>query len=128
EELFYTERTQYYAGLFSQYVDMIRELAKEIYPVKIVLRPHPVENHGRWRDALGDCPNVRVVFQGSAIDWIAASRCLIHTGCTTGVEAFAFGKPVFRYNQNLRLDMESEIPNRVGIGFSSQSELVRAVG
>lgn len=127
EEKYYAERTKYFGDLFLTYVDMVRALAKEIFPTKVIVRPHPVEDHERWRRLVLDTPNVQVVFSGSAIDWIVASKCLIHTGCTTGVEAFVLGKTIFRFNPNLRSDMESELPNRLGHDCTRLDELVGRV-
>ncbi|WP_041369872.1 surface carbohydrate biosynthesis protein [Methylovorus glucosotrophus] len=127
EDAYYSERTKYFENLFFEYIEMVKQLAKNISPVKVIVRPHPVEDHEHWRRLLSDSPNVEVIFEGSAIDWIVASKCLIHTGCTTGVEAFVLGKPIFRYNPNLRLDMESELPNNLGVENTSIQELISRV-
>ncbi len=42
---------------------------------------------------MAETPRVQMVRQGAAVPWILAADLLIHTYCTTGVEAFALGRP-----------------------------------
>lgn len=124
---YYKERVSYYAELFVQYKEMVARLAEEIFPATIVIRPHPVENHEAWREYFRDHKNVSVVYRGGVLEWIAASSCVIHTGCTTGLEAFVMGRPVLRYNPALRSDMESHLPNSLGEGFVDPASLISRV-
>jgi surface carbohydrate biosynthesis protein len=67
---------------------------RQAYPErKVVIRPHPSERIATWSDAFNGDQGVQVVREGSAVAWILASNLLIHTNCTTGVEAIALGKP-----------------------------------
>jgi len=60
---------------------------------RFVVRPHPNERLDTWQEWTRDVPRVSVVRDGSAAAWILAAEALIHTHCTTGVEAFALEKP-----------------------------------
>jgi hypothetical protein len=46
-----------------------------------------------WRAWLQGCPQVEIVREGAAVPWILAAHVLVHTNCTTGVEAIALDKP-----------------------------------
>ena len=59
----------------------------------IIIRPHPGEKIKTWQDLIAGVPRVAMVQRGSAVPWILAADVLVHTYCTTGVEAFALGKP-----------------------------------
>jgi surface carbohydrate biosynthesis protein len=62
----------------------------------IVIRPHPVEDVATWKlqaSSFGK-ENIRVVSDGNHIPAILASELLLHTACTTGVEALLLGVPV----------------------------------
>jgi len=59
----------------------------------IIIRPHPSENIERWRAAYPDDHRVRVIREGEHTAWTTAARLLLHTGCTTGVEASLLGTP-----------------------------------
>jgi len=101
---------------------LLEELSKSGAVEKIVLRPHPVENHDVWRDwAKGT--NIEVCYEGSAIEWILAADAVLHPGCTTGVEALLLDRPVFSYVP----EPDSEFVNqtdRVSELISSAGELV----
>ena len=74
-------------------LEFLPRLRQQFPDVKIILRPHPSERMDRWHEWVGHIPNLDIVREGPAIPWIIASRLLIHTNCTTGVEAIALDKP-----------------------------------
>jgi hypothetical protein len=59
----------------------------------IVLRPHPSENHDTWREWAAPY-GMRVVYEGTANEWMLASDAILHTGCTTGIESVLLDRPV----------------------------------
>ena len=77
-------------GAIVRFVDWIE---RNLPDLAIVLRPHPSENSDFWRRGYANHPRVRVEVDGSFIPWLLASAILIHTGCTTGMEAFMMGHP-----------------------------------
>jgi len=101
---------------------LLEELSKSGAVEKIVLRPHPVENHDVWRDwAKGT--DIEVCYEGSAIEWILAADAVLHPGCTTGVEGLLLDRPIFSYVP----EPDSEFvnpPDRVSQWVSSAAELV----
>jgi hypothetical protein len=60
---------------------------------KIVLRPHPSENHDSWR-AWAAPYGIDVLYEGSANNWLLAADAILHTGCTTGIEGILLDRPV----------------------------------
>lgn len=60
---------------------------------KIVIRPHPSENHEAWRE-WANPHGIEVVFEGSANEWMLAASAILHTGCTTGIEGLLLDRPV----------------------------------
>lgn len=60
---------------------------------RIVLRPHPSENHDTWR-AWASAFNVDVQYEGSASAWMLAAAMVLHPGCMTGIEALLLDRPV----------------------------------
>jgi surface carbohydrate biosynthesis protein len=73
--------------------ETVRGLAIGEPSLKIVLRPHPAENTDAWLKEFTDLPNVEVIREGGIAAMILASRLVLHTGCTTGVEAMLMGHP-----------------------------------
>lgn len=74
-------------------VALLPMLAQRFPNMRIILRPHPSEDIRIWHQWVGEAPNLTIIREGSAIPWILASRVLVHTNCTTGVEAVALDKP-----------------------------------
>ena len=65
------------------------QLIRDFPDVKFVLRPHPFEDAAAYRRLRG--PNLSVRQEGSALEWIALCRLLIHQNCSTAVEAIMMG-------------------------------------
>jgi len=77
-----------------QAVESLLRLLPEQFPEhRIVLRPHPSEALDLWTNLIDGRPGMEVIREGAAVPWIAASEILIHTNCTTGVEALALDTP-----------------------------------
>lgn len=76
----------------SLYLEAIRALARATTR-PIVVRPHPEERLDTYAEALRDVSNVRVIFRGPAVPWIAACDAFVHPDCTTAIEAVLLGRP-----------------------------------
>jgi len=74
-------------------LELLPILARVDREHKIIVRPHPSEKIETWREWTRGIPNLHVIREGSASSWIMASKLLIHTNCTTGVEALAVDRP-----------------------------------
>ena len=107
---------------------MIRELSKRFSNLKIIVRPHPSENHEYWEKAISDCVNVSVVHDGNVIPWLLASDVLIHNGCTTAVEAALVNKKAISYMPIKSRSFDYHLPNNLSIKTSNREELILAVG
>ena len=73
--------------------ELIRALPARFPDHRVIVRPHPIERAETWSELLRDVPRAQMVREGAAVPWIMASDVLVHTNCTTGVEAFALDKP-----------------------------------
>ncbi len=72
---------------------VLKELPARFPDHRLILRPHPSESLTIWREAAAGNPMIEVIREGPAVVWIMAADLLIHTNCTTGVEALALDKP-----------------------------------
>lgn len=79
------------------FLEMLPKLREWFPDHKLLVRPHPTENHEFWQNAFAGIGGVEIVSGGSANPWILASDCLVHHGCTTGIEAELLGKPHVMY-------------------------------
>jgi surface carbohydrate biosynthesis protein len=74
-------------------IALMPEMARRFPDHRIILRPHPSEIVENWHAWIGGHDRVEVVREGAAVSWILAAHLLVHTNCTTGVEAVALDKP-----------------------------------
>ncbi len=74
-------------------LELLPAIRRRFPDMKVVLRPHPSEKVEAWKAWLGENSGIDIVREGSAVPWILASNVLLHTNCTTGVEAIALDKP-----------------------------------
>jgi surface carbohydrate biosynthesis protein len=109
-------------------IELIPLIAKRFPHLKVVLRPHPSEQVDLWERWLSHCPAVEIVRQGSAIPWILASKVLLHTNCTTGVEAIALEKPAICLIQPDSPANRRYLANRVNPVVTSTADALDALG
>jgi surface carbohydrate biosynthesis protein len=75
---------------------LLTQVAKSGAVRRIVIRPHPAEDHEavrRWARPL----NIDVVIEGTANEWMLAADAVLHPSCTTGIEGLLLDRPVFSY-------------------------------
>ena len=63
--------------------------------LNIVVRPHPVYDSLFWHESFRLIPNIQTIYNGCVEPWIHASRAVVTTGCTTGLQALLASKPSF---------------------------------
>ena len=96
---------------FEKFAELAHELSRRHPDFKIIIRPHPSENHDRWKAATAGLPNVKIAFEGNVIEWIIGSAISIHNNCTTGVEAFFLDKPTISYRPIVDERFDMYLPN-----------------
>lgn len=121
------EQKEYKKKLFFEYQKLIQTLSKEFKGYKIVIRPHPVENKHVWVEFSKNFDNVEVAWQGSISEWIKNSRVIIHTGCTTGLEAAIMNKPVISYKPIPSSKFDIKLPDSVSKLAYSIDEVVELI-
>lgn len=77
--------------LFDAFVPIAQELPKRFPDKIIVFRPHPSENFKFWQDIADQHDNAHCIHSGTAVQWAAHSRVMIHSGCTTAIESALLG-------------------------------------
>ncbi len=111
--------------LLSAFLEAIPQIASDLYPHNIVIRPHPSENPQPWKDLGTSLPNVHVVSDDAVAPWLISARCLIHNGCTSAVEAAVLGTVALAYCPPARGENSATLPNELSECFQNRSELAR---
>lgn len=77
--------------LHPRYIEVIEGVVRRFPDARFVLRPHPFERPDFY-DHLGKkYPNLQVIQRGQSLDWVRASRAVLHLNCATGIEAVMLG-------------------------------------
>ena len=71
---------------FLQFVDFLNLLDADPKIPKIIVRPHPNEDHLAWQEKVKNLSNVNVIYEGDVSPWLLASEALLHRGCTSAIE------------------------------------------
>jgi surface carbohydrate biosynthesis protein len=116
----------YQGKLFNEFVKMARLLAEDFPNHTIILRPHPSENHTRYKKLLEDNSRIFVLHYGDARSWIYTADSVIHNSCTTGVESAIMKTPVFSYRPVIS-NSDLELPNVVSIEEDNYEDLQNSI-
>lgn len=126
DEAFYEGWLSYQEGIYKGLLDIAVDLSRRMPDCKVIIRPHPSENIDRWRADVSGLGNIMVENKGSSVPWIMGAKAVIHSGCTTGIEANLLGVPVFSYIPDGDQPYLAQLPNRASIVFSTVESLVNA--
>ncbi len=120
---FATGMAAHQQAIYDHFRALLPQLAGWFPGHRIVLRPHPSENHEVWRQVLAGCPQVEVTHQGNVVPWLMAAKVLLHNGCTTAVEASVLETPAVSYMPVSSETYDYHLPN----GLSHQATTPEAV-
>jgi hypothetical protein len=111
-------------------MSVIGKMAARFPDMKFVIRPHPLEDPETWRTHFQDVANVAVRDGGSAIPWLSAARCVVHSACTTGIEAYILGRPVTEYYPAAipRGELDPLLPGKITGACNDADELAQWIG
>lgn len=91
---YYKRYHDYVEKVFKAFLKLLPLISKEFPDYKVILRPHPSDNHQTWKDAAKGLDNFEVVFEGAVSPWLFGAEAVLHWGSTTGLEAYMLGRPV----------------------------------
>ncbi len=114
---------------FADFVVAVKEIAKTNPDYTIVLRPHPSESLGFYKEALKPFKNIQVIRSGSVLGWIRSAEVVVHTNCTTGVEAILAGRPTINFLPDTvpRENLDKAVSREAGMVTRSIEETVERV-
>jgi hypothetical protein len=106
---------------FAEFVVLIKELAAAFPLYTVVVRPHPGESMRFFEQAFAMFPNVVVRRDGNVLAWIRPAALVVHSNCTTGVEAVLAGRPVvnFKPEGNDRSQVDVEVACEAGVAVGT---------
>lgn len=107
-------------------ITAVKELCRRRPGLNVVLRPHPAEAIMQWKGVFDEHPRVAVVREGPHLPWTLSARMLLHTSCTTGMEAAVAGKTALSLVVKPNWISQSFISNRLNPMFTDPVAFVDA--
>ena len=108
-------------------VGAIHRLRAELPDLRIVIRPHPSERRAPWVEAFGGKDGVDVIGEGNHLAWILGSEALLHSGCSTGLEAFLIKRAAVSLAPGDSIWPDSSLSNFVNPFFREPDAAVAAI-
>ncbi|WNL27661.1 hypothetical protein QUR76_08645 [Arcobacter cryaerophilus gv. pseudocryaerophilus] len=121
------EQVSYKKSLMEYYINLINSISGKYKDCKIILRPHPVENVDKWKELTRDLSNVIVTNEKPIGYWIHQSDLVIHTGCTTALEAFIMDKPVITFKPIDDKRFEVPLPDSISLKATNEEQCVELI-
>ena len=110
--------------LLFHFLTLIDAISRAFRDHKIILRPHPADDHYCWNRLLETYDNVHVIYEGSSVEWIAGAEAVIHNGCTTGTEAAGLQVPAITYMPVLNERYDWHPSNEMSWRVEGEEELL----
>jgi surface carbohydrate biosynthesis protein len=106
----------------------LERLAENFPNLTFIVRPHPAEREEPWIKAYENSDNIRVTAVGGHVPWLLGARLMLHTGCTTGLEAEVLGVPSISLlpvgHEELSCgDLLSNLANECAVGMENAVDM-----
>ncbi len=108
----------------SHFVRLVHRLHIVFPDIPVVLRPHPSEDASFYELVFQGLSSVHVLHEGPVAPWLLACRCMIHDGCTTGLEAYLGDVRIINFRPIDDPVQELFLPNQFGVRCHDEDEVV----
>ena len=114
---------------FAEFITLIKQLAQSCPDYRILLRPHPSESVDFYNSAFSSIKNVAVKREGNVLPWIRGAALVLHSNCTTGIEAVLAGRPTVNFLPPTadRSGMDVEVAREAGVEVSSIGDALESI-
>ncbi len=109
----------------SHFVRLVHRLNVVFPDIPIVVRPHPSEDPAFYRLVFQGMSAVHVLHQGAVAPWLLACRCMIHDGCTTGLEAHLGGTDIINFRPIDNPSQDLYLPSLFGVRCTTEDDVVQ---
>jgi surface carbohydrate biosynthesis protein len=109
--------------LFHRFSTLCRRINNRFPELTVIVRPHPGENHGTYKQEFADASGIAVEHHGDVRSWIYGSEAVVHNNCTTGIETALMERPVYAYLPNNISRNQSHLSNAISQHITSINEL-----
>lgn len=87
--------------------------------IEVTIRPHPVEDDAIYQEFSSKYDNLSVDRDSDLRQQIVDHDCVIHDGCTTAIESYAIGVPVYGLRPEGLVNPYDDFANQFSLNFTS---------
>ena len=110
-----------------KFTKITKQLAEKNPSHNFIYRPHPAENPNIYLNEFKNYKNIKVLYKYSLIEWILASKAVVHAYCTSSIEAFFVDIPRFGLIDNDYSHLIKSIPYDCSKVFDNEKNLLSAL-
>ena len=114
-----------------RFIECINEIISAYPQFMFIFRPHPVANPNIWHNKLKNARNLQIIYQDSIEPWINGARCVIHAGCTVGLQSMLCKVPTIdiskMFNDLRKEALSTKIAEYRPINMSEFKETMKIV-
>ena len=122
----YEQRKSANSEALNGMIDLANELSSRFPEQDFVVRPHPYEGLGVYRERLQPRPNLHLRAEGTVDGWLLRAKAMIHRNCSTAVEASFMAVPALAPKW-LPADATVPMSDACSIHFERSDELTRSL-
>lgn len=122
EEKAYRDFLEMDKKVFEHFAQLLEKIASNFPDYTVILRPHPSEDINIWQEKAKHLKNVVVIYEGTVTPWILGCDLLIHSSCTTGLEAFLMGKPIVSFLPLGESKIRAHVSDQLGFKAFNENE------
>ena len=112
---------------FENFIYLTKNLSKSHPNHNFIFRPHPAENKDIYKEKFQNYKNIFVEDKHTLIEWIMASKCIVHSYCTSSIEAFLVDKARFGLKENFDPEVHKTIPYEFSNISENVSDLIKTI-
>ncbi len=116
----------YQEKALNEFIDLTKKLSIFFPDLNFLIRPHPFECEIQYQSKLTNFSNVFISKEGPVINQILTSKCIIHRGCSTALEAQLMGKPAISVRW-VEMHSEQPLPESVSLKVDNFNELTKLI-
>ncbi len=114
--------------ILKEYLDCIEKLSLSFKNKFILIRPHPSEVKKSWEAILSkNLKNVGVIDDYTSSEVLNFAELMIHSGCTTGLEAKLLGTPVISFNPLKDKTYERKFLTKCGTEINNSKKMINFI-
>lgn len=127
EERHFLDRVDWTKRNYDAFIEMIPQLANRFPELKIIIRPHHAERHEQWLSFGEEFGNVEVIYEGNVTPWILAAECILHHGCSTGIESYIMEKPSITYQPYKDERFDADLGHKLSVPVDNVGDLMDTI-